>query len=145
MGKIMRAVEMGRCIGCYSCMLACARQVHGSLSLGRSGIQVRTRGGLTAGFEAIYCLACREAPCVESCPTGAFQQREGGGVRFHRDSCIGCGNCQGACPVDAVIMDRERGTPVVCYHCGYCISYCPQDCLAMEKIGDKENKEGGRG
>jgi len=142
LAKIMRAVEMEKCIGCYSCMLACARQVHGSLSLERSGIQIFTRGGLTAGFEAVVCLACKPAPCVEACPTEAFQQRKEGGVRYNYESCIRCGACGEACPVDAIIMDREKEEPVVCYHCGHCVPFCPHDCLAMREGAEGKRWEG---
>lgn len=131
MAKIMKAAEMEKCIGCYCCMLACARQVHSSLSLDRSGIHIRTLGGLTAGFQAVVCLACLPAPCAEACPTGAFRQRKGGGVRYSREACIHCGSCKEACPVDAIIMDRETGEPVVCYHCGSCVPFCPHSCLIM--------------
>ncbi len=131
MAKILRAVAMERCIGCYSCMLGCARQVHDSLSMIRSGIQVRSLGGLTAGFEARYCLACSPAPCAEACPTHAFEQRPGGGIRYKEARCLRCGRCAQACPVDVVIMDRETGRPVVCLHCGRCVAFCPHDCIAM--------------
>ena len=129
--KILKAVAMERCIGCYSCMLGCARLVHQSLSMVRSGIQVRSLGGLTAGFEARYCLACNPAPCVEACPTGAFEQRAGGGIRYKQKRCLRCGLCAEACPVDVVIMDNESGEPVVCLHCGRCVAFCPHDCIAM--------------
>lgn len=131
MPRILRAVAMERCIGCYSCMLGCARLVHDSFSMVRSGIQIRSRGGLTAGFEAQYCLACQPAPCADACPTEAFSQRKGGGVRFHEELCLQCGCCAEACPVDVIIMDRKHGFPVVCLHCGRCVKFCPHGCLGM--------------
>lgn len=141
MPKIMRAMEMEKCIGCYSCMLACARQVHNSLSLERSGIQIITRGGLTAGFQAVVCLACKPAPCAEVCPTGAMKERKEGGVRHSYRTCLGCGSCQQACPVDAIIMDRKKEKPVVCYHCGHCVHFCPHGCLTMVEAKKGEEAE----
>ncbi len=131
MPKILRTVAMERCIGCYSCMLGCARLVHDSLSMIRSGIQIRSLGGLTAGFEARFCLACKPAPCAEACPTGAFTQRPGGGIRYKAKHCLRCGRCAEACPVDVVLMDDESGQPVVCLHCGRCVNFCPHGCIAM--------------
>jgi thiosulfate reductase electron transport protein len=129
--KILRATKMERCIGCYSCSLACSRLVHDSLSWHRCGIRIRSAGGLSTGFEAQLCLACDPAPCVEACPTDAFRQRKGGGVRVKGDSCIRCGECSRACPVNAVYLDSETGLPVVCIHCGRCASFCPHECLEM--------------
>ena len=89
----------------------------------RWGCRSNTTGALT-------CLACKPAPCVAVCPTGAFSQREGGGVRVKKKLCIRCGDCARACPVDAVYLDGSS-QPFVCIHCGRCVSFCPHDCLAM--------------
>lgn len=129
--KILRPTRMERCIGCYSCSLACARLVHKSLAWHRAGIRIRSAGGLSTGFEAQLCLACDPAPCVQACPTDAFSQRRGGGVKVKRQTCIRCGACAEACPVDAVYMDIQTGYPVVCIHCGRCVSFCPHSCLEM--------------
>jgi len=143
--NILRASQMERCIGCYSCSLACARLIHKSLSWQRSGIWIRTAGGLSSGFEAQVCLACDPAPCVQACPTEAFQQRSGGGVIIKRHACIRCGACAEACPVDAVYMDKDTGHPVVCIHCGRCIVFCPHSCLEMVEISKEDQHDTARG
>jgi Fe-S-cluster-containing hydrogenase component 2 len=143
--KILRASRMERCIGCYSCSLACARLVHKSLSWLRSGIHIRSAGGLSTGFEATVCLACNPAPCVEACPTDALRQRSGGGVIVKLKTCIQCGACAEACPVDAIYMDPDTSVPVVCIHCGRCVPFCPHDCLEMVKVdGSGEGEDGSR-
>lgn len=128
--KILRASRMERCIGCYSCSLACARLVHGQLSWKNCGIRIRTSGGLTTGYEAQLCVACDPAPCAEACPTEALTQRKGGGVKVNLERCIRCGRCKRACPVDAIRLDAD-GTPYLCIHCGRCVSFCPHNCLEM--------------
>jgi Fe-S-cluster-containing hydrogenase component 2 len=126
---------MERCIGCHSCSLACARLVHKSLSWDKAGIRIRSSGGLSTGFEANTCLACDPAPCAEACPTGAYSQRKGGGVIVKKKLCIRCGECERACPVDAIYLDPS-GDPFVCIHCGRCVPFCPHDCLELsEKEG----------
>ena len=140
LSKVLKAVAMERCIGCYSCMFACARIVHDSLSWSRSGIRVRSLGGLTAGFEASYCLACPLPPCIDACPSGALTEVQGGGVRYQRELCLRCGHCAPACPVNAIRLDGETGEPVVCLHCGGCVPFCPHACLAM--VGNTENTQG---
>jgi len=138
--KVLRTPRMERCIGCYSCSLACARSVYKSLSWKRSGIHIRSSGGISTGFEARVCLACDPAACAAACPTEALRQRPGGGVFFKEKRCIHCGECAKACPVDAIYMDPVRATPVLCIHCGLCVSFCPHVCLEMVNTA-KENRD----
>ena len=49
MPKVLTAPAMSRCIGCYSCMLACARLNYASYSPRHAALQIRTQGGLN-GF-----------------------------------------------------------------------------------------------
>jgi Fe-S-cluster-containing dehydrogenase component len=136
--KLLKAPRMERCIGCHSCSLACARLVHKTLSWSTAGIRIKSSGGLSTGFEARVCLACDPAPCAKVCPTGAFRQRTGGGVKVRKPLCIRCGKCAEACPVDAVSMNSETGFPAVCIHCGQCVSFCPHDCLEQIEVPDSK-------
>ena len=72
-----------------------------------AGIRIMSTGGLSTGFDARTCLACDPAPCAAVCPTSAFSQRPGGGVVVRKKQCIRCGECIGACPVDAVSQDER--------------------------------------
>jgi Fe-S-cluster-containing hydrogenase component 2 len=132
---------MSRCIGCHSCSLACARLVHGKLSWDTAGIRIKSSGGITAGYQAVVCIACDPAPCAEACPTEAFSQRKGGGVIVKKDLCIRCGKCAEACPVDAVYL-TPKNEPFVCIHCGRCVPFCPHDCLEMQEVCRNWEKEG---
>ncbi|MHB0877485.1 MAG: 4Fe-4S dicluster domain-containing protein [Anaerolineae bacterium] len=75
MVEVLRAPGMGKCIGCYSCMLACARYVHSDYSPHKSAIQVRTQGGMQGRLVADICRACVDAHCAFACPTGALSLR----------------------------------------------------------------------
>lgn len=134
--KILTTPRMERCIGCYSCALACARLVHRHLSWLTAGIRIRSAGGLSTGFNAVTCLACDPAPCAVACPTGAYVQRKGGGVKVSKKLCIRCGDCAAACPVDAIYLDSDSD-PFVCIHCGRCVAFCPHDCLEMKTIASE--------
>ena len=79
------------------------------------------------------CLACVQAACEESCPTGALSPRPGGGVNLKAKLCIGCKRCLKACSVMAFGYDDDTGKPIICRHCGICTQYCPHNCLTMEE------------
>jgi anaerobic carbon-monoxide dehydrogenase iron sulfur subunit len=81
----------------------------------------------------VVCHACQVPPCAKVCPTHALTPREGGGVTFHQEACIGCGNCREACPFGAVYWDETQDKPLICVYCGICARYCPHDVLAYEE------------
>ncbi len=135
--KILTTPRMDQCIGCHSCSLACAREIHRRLSWNAAGIRIQSSGGLSTGFLAIRCLACEPASCARACPSGALQQRKGGGVIVRKKLCIRCGNCVETCPVNG-IYQNEEGEIFVCIHCGRCVPYCPQDCLEMREVDEIE-------
>ena len=132
MAKVLRAHDMSKCIGCFTCMNVCSAFNRRDHSLKKSCIHIRTSGGLEGRFVSSVCLACRKAACEEVCPTGALQPRKGGGVTLKSELCIGCKRCLNACTALAVNFDDDTGTPIICRHCGICAQYCPHNCLEME-------------
>lgn len=133
MAKILKADGMNKCIGCFSCMLACAAVNHQNHSLAKSAIKVKT-GGLHNTLVGVVCIACTGEPaCAQACPTEALVPREGGGVVLHEEKCIGCRKCEENCIVGAVNFDEEHNLPIICKHCGVCVNFCPHGCLRMEE------------
>jgi Fe-S-cluster-containing hydrogenase component 2 len=128
--KQLSTPRLDQCIGCHSCALACARLVHKKGSWHCAGIRIRSAGGLSTGFTASRCLSCDPPPCAAVCPTGALTPRRGGGVVVRKGSCIRCGACVAACPVDGIATDHF-GDIYICIHCGLCVPFCPQNCLEM--------------
>ncbi|MBC8183329.1 4Fe-4S dicluster domain-containing protein [candidate division KSB1 bacterium] len=95
-------VDIKKCQGCVSCMLACSLIHEGVESLSLSRIQVIQNSfvsfpdDLTIG----QCRQCADPSCVKKCPTGALKANaKYGSVRMvDKEKCIGCGACYDACP-----------------------------------------------
>ena len=141
MAKILKADEMNKCIGCFTCMLICAGLNRKNHSIRKSGIHIKTSGGLSGRFVATVCHACREPHCAEVCPAGALIKRKGGGVLLDSHKCIGCLRCQNACMMQAIFYDDETKAPIICHHCGVCARYCPHDCLSVQDVADWQEKK----
>jgi len=138
--KRLSIIHPERCIGCYSCMFACSREVYGTTSLERTNIWVETRGGIEGYFTQIVCRACVEPPCAKACKFGALTNRKEGGVVFNREKCTGCGECVERCMIKAMRFDEELKIPLVCKYCGICAQFCPHDVIALEEISEARAK-----
>ena len=131
MAKVLKAGNMSKCIGCFTCMFICAGVNRRDHSIQKSCIKIRTYGGLSGKFVETVCQGCLEPACAEVCPTEALTKRNGGGVVLSAKKCIGCKRCVSACRIGAVGLDAEVNRPIICHHCGMCARYCPHDCLSV--------------
>lgn len=136
MAKVLKADEMNKCIGCFTCMFICAALNRQDHSIKKSCIHVRTSGGLSGKFVGTVCHACRESPCAEVCSADALTRRKGGGVLLDAQKCIGCRRCQRACLAQAIKFEDDTHGPIICHHCGICARYCPHDCLSVQEVED---------
>jgi protein NrfC len=95
-------VDMEKCQGCASCMLACSLIHEGmsSLSLSRIQIMQDSFAAFPGDLTMAQCRQCVDPECVKVCPTGALAaDAEYGNVRMvNKAECIGCGLCHDACP-----------------------------------------------
>ena len=95
-------VDIKKCQGCSSCMLACSLIHQGveSLSLSRIQIMQNSFASFPGDLTIEPCRQCVDPACVKVCPTGALKADASyGNVRtVNKEECIGCGLCYGACP-----------------------------------------------
>jgi protein NrfC len=95
-------VDIKKCQGCASCMLACSLVHEGveSLSLSRIQIMQNPFESFPDDLTIEQCRQCVDPPCVKECPTGALSVNpEHGNVRMvDKGKCIGCGTCYEVCP-----------------------------------------------
>ena len=95
-------VDIEKCQGCLSCMLAWSLIHEGveGLSLSRIQIMQNSFESFPNDLTIEQCRQCVEPVCVNECPTGALRaDGKHGNVRMvDSELCIGCGLCFDTCP-----------------------------------------------
>lgn len=95
-------VDVEKCQGCISCMLACSLVHEGAVSPSFSRIQILqdSFGKFPDDLTIEQCRQCEDPLCVTACPEKALTaNREFGHVRMvDKKRCTGCGSCFKACP-----------------------------------------------
>ena len=107
------ALDTHRCIGCFSCSVAC--KLENNLPDQVWYAEVKTVGGNamhtpageygsnTLSYQVTQCNHCDDPACVAACPTGAtYKDEETGIVMQNTEECIGCQSCIEACPYEGV-------------------------------------------
>jgi Fe-S-cluster-containing dehydrogenase component len=90
-------VDPSRCIGCRSCVAACAEcDSHRGTSMIHVDFIDRKN---TIATSPMVCMHCEEPTCALVCPADAIKKGEDGIVRSAlKPRCIACSNCVLACP-----------------------------------------------
>lgn len=157
-------VDMGKCMGCGTCMTTCSLTHHGkaSLSLSRIQIEQNSFANWPDDITMSICRQCKDAPCVAACPVDANHVDSENGMvrRIDPDRCIGCMQCIAACPY---LPKRLQWDPVhrkvqkcdLCVDTPYlkekggpgntqaCVKVCPVGAIAfIDKMPDQKSPHG---
>jgi len=103
-------IDLKKCVGCYSCALACKIENGTPKSVYWSKVLVSEKGKYPTTrmiFLPLLCMHCQNAPCIHVCPTGATYKRQDGIVIVDYDKCMGCRYCELSCPYDARVFIEE--------------------------------------
>ncbi|WP_142848488.1 4Fe-4S dicluster domain-containing protein [Telmatospirillum sp. J64-1] len=167
------------CIGCKACEVACKEW--NSLpadNMGLSGMSYDNTVKLSADtwrhvmfvekvdgatgmqpFQSNWlmmsdvCKHCKNAPCLEACPTGALFRTEFDTVVVQQDICNGCGYCVPSCPFGVVELSMADGKAHKCTLCydrlkgglePACAKSCPTDSILFGEVDDLVERAGKR-
>jgi len=116
-----------KCSGGKSCELACSFEKTGKFNLADSRIKIHFFPE-ELRFVPTVCMQCRDAYCVQVCPTAALSRdTETGVVNLDQDKCIGCKQCIVACPWGSVKLEHNGEEIIKCDDCGgdpACVKVC---------------------
>jgi len=142
-------LDLGKCVGCGACVLACRLENRLPGGVGWRRILTLNAGRHAAGptfHMSLACHHCRRPACLAACPSGAWEKRPDGVVRLNAARCVGCRYCEMACPFGAPSYDRVAGVMTKCHLCAdridrglppACVAACPTEALGYKK-GDIE-------
>ena len=157
-------IDLVKCTGCKTCVIAC-KDAH-SLSVGTNYRKViefvegnwkKDANGawlqdVRGYYVPIACNECADPACVKVCPTKAHFKRESDGlVLIDEKKCIGCGACAQACPYGAPVLDETAHKMHKCDACAdrlaqgllpICVEACPQRAIEFGEISELRKKYG---
>ncbi len=131
-------IDPSRCIGCESCVNACAEcETHRGEPM--IHLDFLDRRETTATVPAV-CMHCDDPTCAQVCPADAIKKTEDGIVQSSlKPRCIACSNCVLACPfgIPKVMVRQEQMMKCdMCYDRTsegkrpMCATVCPSQALA---------------
>lgn len=121
MTRLGMVIDLAKCVGCGACAFACkAENNTGVRADGQShnwaDFIMRTEGtfpNATQFVMPVLCNHCSDAPCIKACPVkpnkAIFKTPEGITLTDN-ELCIGCRQCQEACPYSHDDLDDKSLT-----------------------------------
>lgn len=145
-------VNLDRCLGCYSCEVAC--KMENDITFGERWnkvVQVEPFGTfphVSTYWIPTMCQQCENSPCTHVCPTGAsYRDEKTGIVLVNKEKCIGCKYCMMACPYGVRSWNKTEHVVEKCTLCNHLTSVgekpaCVKNCCGIARFyGDLDDPD----
>lgn len=130
-------IDPQRCIGCRSCEAACSEcSTHRGVPMIHLDLLDRSESVKTG---PTVCMHCDDPACSAVCPADAIKRTDDGVVQSsQKPRCIGCSNCQLACPFGVPHIYAEKAQMNKCDMCydrtsiglkPMCATVCPSEAI----------------
>lgn len=138
--------DMGACIGCHSCEVACAEQNDTAVDEPWRRVGEVESGDYPATRRfslSMACNHCVEPTCLSGCPTNAYEKLSNGLVVHHSEECVGCQYCMWNCPYEVPVFNTSTRVVSKCDMCRprleqgqepACVQACPTRALGVEAV-----------
>lgn len=144
-------IDLNRCTGCQSCVIACKNQSKTSAGEFNTKVLSIETGSYPAArivYTPVQCNHCDDPPCVASCPAHATFKLTNGIVVTDWDKCRSNGACVAACPYEARHLAPQYDNKVD--KCDFCHNRleknlqpaCVESCPSKARVfGDLHNPQ----
>ena len=149
--KRAMVMDLDRCTGCQSCIVACKFENNSGLGNYRCDVidvgPYGTHPDIQMYWLPFQCQQCENAPCIEVCPTGASYRDGNNVVLVDKEKCIGCKYCMMACPYGVRSWNAAEKCAEKCTLCGHLTSQdklpaCVKSCAAGARFyGDLDDPD----
>ncbi len=156
MKQLSIMVDLDRCIGCKTCIVACRNHYglvdHEKSMPGTMSHYLRVESQCTGSYPnlkedywVVMCQHCKKPPCIKACEAGAIHKDvQTGIVLIDKNTCVGAKKCIEKCPYEVIQFDAARTYAHKCSLCydrvihgqePVCVEVCLADALSF---GERE-------
>ncbi|MFC1868174.1 4Fe-4S dicluster domain-containing protein [Thermodesulfobacteriota bacterium] len=102
-------LDLNRCTGCMTCVLACKQENFTGPGVWWNKVfDLEDRASESILYFRHACMHCENPPCAKACPENAIYKRPDGIVLIDQEKCKGHGECIEACPYGVIDMNPDQ-------------------------------------
>jgi len=103
------AVDLNRCTGCMTCVIACKEEnLTPPTVWWQRIVEVESEAHNRIVYLPLACMHCDDAPCIPACPEKAIYKNQDGIVLIDHEACQGHGECVKACPYGVIDINPDE-------------------------------------